>query len=67
MPHNPKINDFVATVEAVNDSELLPSEMHDAYANGSGFMDDFDLARLEYFAGRIKETIDLARNTRNDY
>jgi hypothetical protein len=62
---NPKINDFVATVEAVNDSEITVAEMHDNYANTAGYWDDDTLGRLEYFAERIQELVAMGKERRS--
>jgi len=66
MSHNPKVNDFVATVEAVNDGELTPEEMHETYANAQGYLDCDTLSRLEYFAERVREAIAIAHHDHPD-
>jgi hypothetical protein len=61
---NPLINDFIASVEAVNDDELTVLEMHDAYADEGGDFDDcigdFNLALLANFAAKAQEVVNLA-------
>lgn len=58
------INDFVDTVEAVNNGELTPEEMHETYANAQSYLDCVTLSRLEYFAERVQEVIAIAHRNR---
>ncbi len=57
----------MASVEAINSGELLPSEIHDAIINCHGYVDDAKIHNLAYFAQCVQELLDIAYQRRTEH
>lgn len=63
--HNPKINDFLCTVEAVLDGELTIEEMYFTYTNSDGYWSKDTLDMMQVFSDSIQNLITLGKERRN--